>query len=113
MQRDSAVLLDIVNAARLVTGFLIGVSEQAFLADPKTQSAVQHQLLIIGEAVKRLSPAFREENQQVPWNLIAGMRDHLIHAYDAVDLDEVWRTCTVDVPALIESLASLIVDDEP
>ena len=40
--------------------------------------------------------------------LIAGMRDHLIHAYDAVDLDEVWRTVTVDVPQLTEQLAPLV-----
>lgn len=111
MQRDAAVLLDIAHAARLVSGFLVGVTEEAFLEDPKTQSAVQHQLLVIGEAVKRLSPEFRAANGQVPWNLIAGMRDHLIHAYDAVDLEEVWRTCTVDVPALLLALKGLLPQD--
>jgi uncharacterized protein with HEPN domain len=29
---------------------------------------------------------------------MAGMRDHLIHGYDVVDLDEVWITATRDVP---------------
>ena len=36
---------------------------------------------------------------------MAGMRDKLIHAYDAVDVEEVWRTATVDVPALAVALS--------
>ena len=38
---------------------------------------------------------------------MAGMRDRLIHGYDVVDLDEVWRTVSVDVPDLIVVLESL------
>lgn len=73
----------------------------AFLEDYKTQSAVLHQLMVIGEAVKRLSVEFRDDHPVVPWSLIAGMRDKLIHGYDIVDLDEVWRTAEVDVPELL------------
>lgn len=44
----------------------------------------------------------------VPWTLIAGMRDQLIHAYDAVDLDEVWRTVHRDIPDLLTKIEPLI-----
>lgn len=37
------------------------------------------QLLIIGEAVKRLSPELRSQPSEIPWSLIARMRDNLIH----------------------------------
>ena len=69
-------------------------------------SALFHELLVIGEAPKRLSTSFRDENPSIPWRQIAGMRDKLIHAYDAVDLGEVWRTATVDVPAVAVALRS-------
>jgi uncharacterized protein with HEPN domain len=49
-----------------------------------------HQLLIIGEAVKNLSIEFKTKHEQIPGKLIAGMRDKVIHAYNDVDLDEVW-----------------------
>ncbi len=43
----------------------------------------------------------------IPWRMIAGMRDKLIHAYDAVDLDEVWKTVSIDIPHLITLLEPL------
>ena len=76
----------------------------AFLGDIKTQSSVLHQLVIMGEAVKRLSADFRARNPQVPWALMAGMRDKLIHSYDIVDLEEVWQTANRDVPELLHWL---------
>ena len=48
-------------------------------------------LEVLGEALKRLSPELREQNSDLPWRGMAGMRDLLIHAYDRVDLDEVWQ----------------------
>jgi uncharacterized protein with HEPN domain len=78
-----------------------------FLGDAKTQSAVLHQLLIVGEAVKRLSPEFRAAHPAVPWRLIAGTRDKLIHFYEGVDLEEVWKMVTSDLPQLIRQIEPL------
>ena len=91
MQRDEVVIQDIVGAARLVTEFVKGFDKDTFTYDWKTRSAVLYQLTVIGEAVKRLSKEFRAEYPQIPWTLIAGMRDNLIHGYDLIDWDEVWK----------------------
>ena len=104
MNRDNAALIDIVKAGRMVLIFKQDRDKESFFNDPKTQSAILHQLMIIGEAVKRLSSEFRAQNSDIPWSLIAGMRDNLIHAYDAVDLDEVWKTVTADIPDLLAKI---------
>jgi uncharacterized protein with HEPN domain len=109
--RDSSALLDIYQAANKVLEFSQGYDDRAFMADERTQSAILHQLMIIGEAVKRLSLEFRQAHPQIRWTPMAGMRDILIHAYDTGDLDEVWRTVTVEVPALINNLLPLLPAD--
>lgn len=108
MQRDESTLLDIAKAANQIMEFQRGIPKEVFVADAKTQSAILYQLLIIGEAVKRLSRKFRNQHNGVPWLLIAGMRDHLIHAYDTVDWDEVWKTATADVPALLAQIEPIL-----
>ena len=66
MSRDDATLLDILKAARLVVEFKGKLAKKAFLRDTKTQSVILHQLLVIGEAVKRLSEDFRTRHSDIP-----------------------------------------------
>ena len=105
--RDDIVLKDIINAAQLIATFVEGFEKDSFISDWKTRSAVLYQLTVIGEAVKRLSAEFRAAHTQVPWALMAGMRDHLVHAYDLVDWDEVWATAIRDVPGLLKEIEHL------
>lgn len=107
MRRDEAHILDILKAARQAIEFKGTADKAAFLVDAKTQSAVLHQLLVMGEAVKRLSPEFRAAHTEVPWKLIAGTRDKLIHFYEGVDLEEVWKMVSSDLPQLIRQIEPL------
>ena len=108
MDQDKTVLLDIARAARLIVGFVKETDKAGFLDDIKTQSAVMHQLMVMGEAVKRLSDEFVDAHGQIPWSLVAKMRDKLIHGYDVVDMEEVWRTATADVPNLVSLIEPLL-----
>ena len=109
--RDRASLLDIARAAQKVLQYKGNMDKIAFLADDKTQSAIVFQLLIIGEAVKRLSPELRSQHSHIPWSLIARMRDNLIHRYDDIDLDEVWKTSNEDIPTLLIGLEPLLLEE--
>ena len=107
MSQDDGTLLHILTAARQSVAFMADADLPAFLRDDKTQSAVLHQLLVLGEAVKRLSDDFRLKNADIPWRKVAGLRDVLIHEYDTVDAEEVWRTVSFDLPELIRDLERL------
>ena len=106
MSRDDAIVLDILKSAQLVIEFVGSLDKEAFLRDRKTQSAVLHQLLLVGEAAKRLSENYRAAHPEIPWKRVAGMRDVLIHQYD--DVDEVWKTVKAEIPKLSSQLQSLV-----
>ncbi len=111
MWRDEATILDILKAARRIIKFKDKLDENAFLKDVKTQSSVVLQLLVIGEAVKRLSKEFRDSHNEIPWKKISGMRDRLIHLYDEIDIEEVWKTANHDIPQLIEYMEQIAPED--
>jgi uncharacterized protein with HEPN domain len=98
-ERDGLYLTHIAEAIEAVSEFT-AEGRQAFFVDRKTQSAVIRQIEIIGEAVKRLSPELTASAAEVPWRLIAGTRDRLIHGYFQVDLEAVWAMVSQDLPFL-------------
>ncbi len=107
MSRDDAHVLDVLHAAKQALDFTHGMSAESFLADVKTQSAVLHQLTVLGEAVRRVSSAYREATPSIPWKEMAGLRSRIVHDYDEVDLDEVWRILEKDLPTLIPQLEAI------
>ncbi|HLE14654.1 MAG TPA: HepT-like ribonuclease domain-containing protein [Anaerolineales bacterium] len=66
------------------------------------------QLEIIGEASRNLSDEFREDNPEIPWSQIIGMRNRIVHAYFNVDLEITWGIVTMDLPILKEYLITLL-----
>lgn len=89
-EKSQKYLSDIIQAIDLIDDFTKSVSNyNDFVKDLKTQSAVERQLGIIGEAVNKydtLNPDESLENARK----IVGFRNRLIHAYDAVDSSMVW-----------------------
>jgi uncharacterized protein with HEPN domain len=95
--RDAATLADLATACSRVMEYVRHANRSDVYRNHEMLSACCYQIAIIGEAVKRLSVAIRSKYPQAPWKDIAGMRDRLIHGYDSVDADELWkrlrRTC--------------------
>ena len=102
---ERASIADKVAAGEAAVRFLGSLDLPEFRTDAKTQSAVLHQLVVLGEAAKRIGDGTRSRFPEVPWKRVAGLRDFLIHRYHEVDLDEVWVIVRRDVPRLVEVLS--------
>lgn len=63
---------------------------------------------IVGEAASRVSPSNQCRIVEIPWPQIIGTRNRLVHGYDAVDLDILWRIITDELPELLQRLDSVL-----
>lgn len=100
MWRDEAYLLDMLLAAQKVQRFIEDVTWDRFQQDDLLQSAVIHQVQIIGEAARRVSPEYKESHPEIPWARIVGMRHRLVHDYFQVDLERVWGVIKRGYPGI-------------
>ena len=89
-QQGNKYLSDIISSIELIEKFIEGIDTfESYQSDLKTQSAVERQLGIIGEAVNKFDQLFPEETI-VTARQIIGFRNRLIHAYDSIDNTIVW-----------------------
>jgi uncharacterized protein with HEPN domain len=89
-EKGKKYLSDILQAIELIEEFTISISDyDAYVLDLKTQSAVERQLGIIGEAVNKFTTSHPEQALENAVRIV-GFRNRLIHAYDAVDSSIVW-----------------------
>ena len=80
--------------------------EDMEIDDVKT-SGILFQIMIIGEATKRLSSEFRKQYSEMPWKQMAGMRDILAHQYDRLDFDLMWNVIQLDIPEMLDKITLL------
>jgi len=91
MRDDRLRLNDILEAIELIQTFSAGKTLANLVSDRLYQSAVLHQLYVIGESASKVSEALKARHQDIPWKVICGFRNHIAHEYFSLDLNIVWQ----------------------
>ena len=98
-------LSDISQAIKLIEEFTASIPGYSnFLEDKKTQSAVERQLSIIGEAINKYDSLNLEEKIDNSRKIV-GFRNRLIHAYDSIDSTIIWAIIKTYLPILKTEIA--------
>ncbi len=107
---DRVRLRHMLDAALEIQQYTQSSTREDLDRDRKLIHSLVRPLEIIGEAASQVSKELREGVPEIPWPVIIGMRNRLIHAYFSVNLDIVWRTSKDDIPPLITELKRLLGD---
>ena len=101
-------LSDILSSIEAIDIHLGGKKDFLFYTSNNTvKRAVERELEIIGEATNRIlkiNPDFPIAQARV----IVGLRNRVIHSYDAVDDNLVWRVISKDIPVLKAEVETLL-----
>lgn len=113
MRREDEVRLrHMRDAAREAIAFVEGRKRSDLDADRQLLLAIAMDLGILGEAAGRVCADTRDSLPDIPWPLIIGMRNRLIHAYFDLDPDVIWKTVLIDLPGLIAALDRVLGEEE-
>lgn len=63
---------------------------------------------IVGEAAAKVTAEGQSEYRNIPWPQIIGMRNRLIHGYDNIDFDILFKTVTEDLLPLVAELERIM-----
>ena len=98
---------DILDAITAVEAYSVS-SYDKFLADTKTQDAILYNLIIIGEAANQISDEFQEQYPNIPWSAMIGTRNIIVHGYDQVKLQIVWKILQRDLERLKNEVTKVL-----
>ena len=113
MRHDRLYLLDIVEAADRVDVHLAERDRERFFADVTRQSAVLHELTVIGEAASKLSEGLRLAHAGTPWAKVVAFRNLVVHEYFGLNWEIVWNTATELVPDLRREVSAVLRAEFP
>ena len=106
MRSDAERLKDILDAIEKIERHS-SKGREVLENDELIQIWVVHHLQIIGEASSKLSDSVREQNPDIMWPEVIGMRNLLVHEYFGINLDEIWATVINDLPKLKKKIGKI------
>lgn len=101
---DSYYLKKIEKDIDYIEKKMKGVSLEDLNEDETLLDSMMFRMIQISENSKKLSEQYRANQSKVPWGLLFGMRNRLVHDYGNVNLVLVYYTLTHDIPSVREIL---------
>jgi uncharacterized protein with HEPN domain len=105
-------LRDMLDHSQEILAFTEGKTRLDIENDRLLGLAVIRLFEVIGEAANRIPRDERLAYSSIPWNEIINLRNRLIHSYDSVDFDIIWKIIQRDLPALISGLKEILIREE-
>lgn len=102
----------ILEAIRKVHSYTAGLDASGLAGSPMVLDAVIRNFQVIGDASRNVPVKVKKANPQVPWLRMERMRQVLVHDYDRVDAEVVWRTIQEDLPPVVPLLERLLEESE-
>lgn len=93
-----------LTAGQAASRFVAGRSSAELRSDEMLRRALINAIQEIGEAAARVTDEGRARVPELPWGQVVGMRHILVHVYWGVDLDQVWKVATQDIPTMVSQI---------
>ncbi len=80
----------------------------SFFNDKMVRNATLRSLQTLSESTTRLSSGLKSRHTEIPWRMIHGFRNILVHDYLGLDYETIWVVIEVELPRLKASVDQLL-----
>lgn len=98
----------ILEAIQRVESYTQDMEFSGFSQNPLVIDAVIRNLQLIGEASRLVPEEIQTKYPHVPWQLMRGMRNVLVHDYERIDPAILWQTVRSNLPPLRDQLLKIV-----
>ena len=105
-ERDKSYIYDILKYSQEIIDILKDENHNSFVNNRIKRLAIERLIQIIGEAANHLSKDFMQENPDIPWTKIIGLRNKIVHDYGEILTDRIWLIASQSIPELMDQIKS-------
>ena len=106
---SSKYLYDILKACEAIEEFTAGKRFDDYDGDLLLRSAVERQLMIVGEAMSQATRSDDELAEEIEdAREIINLRNIIVHGYTVVENETIWGILQADVPKLHDQVRRLL-----
>ena len=89
-----------------------GITRESLLEDTFSQWALTTPLYNIGEQVYKLSPAFKSQSPELPWNVVSELRHRLVHDYEGINWTIIVEVIFEEMPGFVQQIKTVLREME-
>lgn len=105
-ERDKSYIYDMIKYSNEIIDIIKDESHHSFITNRIKRLAIERLIEVIGEAANHVSKDVMEQNSDIPWSKIIGLRNKIVHDYGEILTDRIWLIASRSIPELLEKLKS-------
>ena len=106
--RNEIIVEKLVKYCNKLIDYCKGLDYDSFASDIKLVEACVFNLSQIGELANRIDSDFAKFHAEIPWRILYGLRNRIVHDYEGVNLQLIWEIISKDIPDLLIKLEKIL-----
>ncbi len=105
--KNKIIVEKIIKYISKVMNYSKDVNYEDFINNSILVEACVFNLSQIGELANKIDKEFEENNPSIPWRVMYGLRNKIVHDYEGVNLILIWDIIKEDLQGLNDQLKKL------
>jgi uncharacterized protein with HEPN domain len=105
-ERDKSYIYDMIKYCEEIVDIIKDESHHSFIKNRIKRLAIERLIEVVGEAANHVSNDVVQQNIDIPWSKIIGLRNKIVHDYGEILTDRIWLIASRSIPELLEQLKS-------